>query len=124
LPYGGGFFPHRNYTTENSPPSIIQFSFTLPLEVVGPGGNLSMMLYSNPTISARRQLERVLVGSNGNGGIQLQPDDGGARLSAEGRLLAATAERAQSLTALDFKLCGIRIRNISAFVFGLFTLFS
>jgi hypothetical protein len=42
---------------------------------------------------ARRQSERVLAGGFGNGGIQLQPDDHGARPSAGGRLAAATAER-------------------------------
>jgi hypothetical protein len=41
-----------------------------PLEVVGPGGSLSTVLYSDPAISARRQLG-VLARGKGNGGIQL-----------------------------------------------------
>jgi hypothetical protein len=65
----------------------------LPLEVVVPGGRLSTRLYSNPAISARRQLERVLAGSNGNGDIQLQLDDDGARPLAGGRLAAAMEEQ-------------------------------
>jgi hypothetical protein len=40
--------------------------FMLPLEVVGPGGSLSAELYSNPTISVRRQSERILAGRNGD----------------------------------------------------------
>jgi hypothetical protein len=51
----------------------------LPLEVVGPGGSLSTMLYSDPAISVRCQLGD-LAGGNGDGGIQLRPGDGGARL--------------------------------------------
>jgi hypothetical protein len=42
---------------------------------------------------ARCQSERVLAGGYGDGGIQLRPDDYGARPSAGGRLAAATAER-------------------------------
>jgi hypothetical protein len=42
---------------------------------------------------ARRQLESVLAGGNGDGGIQLRRDDHGARPLAGKRLVAATAER-------------------------------
>ncbi len=42
---------------------------------------------------ARRQLESVLAGGYGDGGIQLRPDDYGARPSAGKRLAVATAER-------------------------------
>jgi hypothetical protein len=38
-------------------------------------------------------LERVLAGGNGNGSIQLRPDNGGACPSAVKLLVAATAER-------------------------------
>ncbi len=41
----------------------------------------------------RRQLESVLADGYGDGGIQLRPDDYGARPSAGKRLAAATAER-------------------------------
>jgi hypothetical protein len=59
----------------------------LPLEVVGPGGSLSTVLIATP-----RQLESVLADGYGDGGIQLRPDDNGARPSAGERLAAATAE--------------------------------
>jgi hypothetical protein len=49
-------------------PSTIQYSFTLPLEVVGPGDSLSTVLYSNTLIMVRLQLESVLAGGNGDGG--------------------------------------------------------
>jgi hypothetical protein len=42
---------------------------------------------------ARRQLERVLADGYGDGGIQLRPDNWGARPSAGERLAAAAAER-------------------------------
>jgi hypothetical protein len=42
---------------------------------------------------ARRQLESVLAGGKGDGGIQLQRDDDGARPLAGKRLMEATAER-------------------------------
>jgi hypothetical protein len=42
---------------------------------------------------ARRQLESVLAGSYGDGGIHLRPDDYGARPSAGKQLAAATVER-------------------------------
>jgi hypothetical protein len=42
---------------------------------------------------AKRQLESVLAGGNGDGGIQLRRDDDGARPSAGKRLVAAMAER-------------------------------
>ncbi len=42
------------------------------------------LLYSNPAILVRLQLRCVLVGGNGDGGIQLQPDDGSARLQLGG----------------------------------------
>jgi hypothetical protein len=57
-----------------------------------PRWQLSMVLYSNPAISARGQSERVLAGSNGDSGIQLRLDNGGARLLAGGRLAVVTAE--------------------------------
>jgi hypothetical protein len=41
----------------------------------------------------RHQLESVLAGDNGNGGIQLRLDENGACLQTGGRLMAATAER-------------------------------
>ncbi len=42
---------------------------------------------------ARRQLESVLAAGYGGSGIQLRPDNYGARSSAGERLAAATAER-------------------------------
>jgi hypothetical protein len=47
----------------------------------------------NPAISERRQSESVLAGSNGDSDILLRLDDGGTRLSAGGRQMAAMAER-------------------------------
>jgi hypothetical protein len=42
---------------------------------------------------ARRQLEKVLEGGNGDGGIQLRPDGSSACTSAVERLAAATMEQ-------------------------------
>jgi hypothetical protein len=42
---------------------------------------------------ARHQLESVLAGGKGDGGIQLRRDNDGARPSAGKRLVAATAEQ-------------------------------
>ncbi len=50
----------------------------LPLEVVGPGGSLLMLLFCH-IIVERRQSESVLVGGNGDGARQLwQMMDGGS----------------------------------------------
>jgi hypothetical protein len=55
---------------------------------------------------ARCQLERVLAGGNGDRGIQLRPDGGGAS-SAGGWLAAATEERHRFSTVMDSKFCSI-----------------
>jgi hypothetical protein len=52
---------------------------------------------------ARRQLESVLAGGNGDGGLQLRQDGGGATPSAEKRLAVATAGRHRFLTAMGSK---------------------
>jgi hypothetical protein len=52
----------------------------LPLELVGPGGSLSMLLSPRP--NGKMPVESSLAGGNGDGGIQLRLDDGGASSSA------------------------------------------
>jgi hypothetical protein len=54
---------------------FIQYTFKLPLEVVDPGGSLLMLL--SPRLGGEMPAENPLAGSNGRGGIQLRPDDGG-----------------------------------------------
>jgi hypothetical protein len=65
----------------------------LPLEVMGPGGSLSMGPGRHARLMARRQLESVLAGGKGDGGIQLRRDDEGTRPSAGKQLVAAKAEQ-------------------------------
>jgi hypothetical protein len=55
----------------------------LPLEVVGPGDGLSMLLSQRP--NGEMLAERSLAGGNGDSSIQLQLDDGGASSSAGGQ---------------------------------------
>jgi hypothetical protein len=88
----------------------------LPLEVVDPGGSLSTVLYSNPAVSARHQLG-VLAGGNGDGGIQLRPDDGGAPLQLEGGW--RQQRRSDSdFEALDSKLFESRLRRPFSYQFS------
>jgi hypothetical protein len=54
---------------------------------------------------ARRQLESVLAGGNGDGGIQLRPGGGGASSSAGERLAVATAEWHRLWTAMGSRFC-------------------
>jgi hypothetical protein len=68
---------------------------------------------------AGRQLERVLTGGNGDTGIQLRPDSGGATSSARKQLAAATAERHQFSMAMDSNLFN-HFRIIIVLTFGLF----
>ncbi len=74
--------------------------------------------YCNPAISARRKSESVLAGSNGDGDILLQPDDGGACLSAGGEADGGNGGAAWSSVALDSKLCDIRIHSYSYSTFS------
>jgi hypothetical protein len=73
-----------------------------PLEVMGPGGGLSMLLLL-PWLSGGMLAESSLAGGNGDGGIQLQPDDGGASSSAGGGWRRCGG--GSFFTALDSKLC-------------------
>ncbi len=88
----------------------------LPLEVVAPGGSLSMLL--SPRLNCEMQAKSPLAGGNGDGVIQLRPDDGSASSSAgtggSGMAVAAFAPR----WIPNFVIC-IRIITI-VFVFGLF----
>jgi hypothetical protein len=59
----------------------------LLLEVVGPGGSLSLLLSSRP--NGEMPAEKSLAGGNGDGGIQLRPDDGSFSSSAGGQAAAA-----------------------------------
>jgi hypothetical protein len=60
-------------------------------------------------------LESVLAGSNGNGGIQLPPDSGGASSSAGERLAVATAMWHRLWTAM-----GSRFTTFVHFVYSAF----
>jgi hypothetical protein len=82
--------------------SANQHPFMLPLEMMGPGGSLSMVLLPCPM--ARCQSENVLAGGIGDSGIQLRPDVCSALPSAGERLAVATVERLQFLMAIDSKL--------------------
>jgi hypothetical protein len=53
-----------------------------PLEVMGPGGVLSMLL--SPRLSGGMPAESSLAGGNDDGGIQLRPDGDDASSSAGG----------------------------------------
>ncbi len=64
---------------------LIQHTFMPSLEMVGPGGGLSMLLSPRP--NGEMPAEASLAG--GDGGIQLRPDNGGASSSAGGRAAAA-----------------------------------
>ncbi len=66
---------------------LIQHTFIPPLEVVGPGGGLLMLL--SPCPSGEMPAERSLAGGNGDGGIWLGLDDGSTSSSAGGRVAAA-----------------------------------
>ncbi len=48
---------------------LIQYTFMPPLEVMGPGGGLSMLL--SPRLSGGVLAESSLAGGNGDAGIQL-----------------------------------------------------
>jgi hypothetical protein len=98
----------------------------LPLELVGPGGSRSTVLYSNPAMLVRCQSEGVLAGRNSNGGKQLRPDNGSVRPSAGGEAGGGNGRTAQPSKALDSKLCDIHESHLySAFfvpislIFGL-----
>jgi hypothetical protein len=54
---------------------FIQHTFMPPLEVVGLGGGLLMLLSPRP--NSEMPGEKSLAGGKGDGGIQLRPDDGG-----------------------------------------------
>jgi hypothetical protein len=69
----------------------------LPLEWVGPGGGLSMLL--SPCLNGEMPAESSRAGGDSDGNIQLRPDDRGF------------------CTALDFKFC-----VFSCFSFLLFSL--
>ncbi len=73
--------------------------------VLGGGGPRRQPLNDSDShaLLARRQLESVLAGGNGDGGIQLRPDGGGAPPSAGKRLAVATAGRHWFLTAMGSK---------------------
>ncbi len=77
------------------------------------------MTASIDALLTRRQLESVLAGGNGDGGIQLRPDGGGTSPSAGKRLVVATAGRHRFPTAM-----GSRLMIFVPFViFGLFLSF-
>ncbi len=85
---------------------LIQYTFMPPLEVMGPGGGLSMLLSLH--LRGGMPAESSLAGGNGDGGIQLRPDNGGTSSSAGGGW-----QRHGSggfCTALDSKLCVFDIR--------------
>jgi hypothetical protein len=48
---------------------LIQYTFMLPLEVVGPCGSLSMLL--SPRLNGEKLAESSLAGGNSDGGTQL-----------------------------------------------------
>jgi hypothetical protein len=54
----------------------------VPLEVVGPGGSLSSLNVAVAKPNWQDASQRVLAGSNHNGGIQFRLDGNSPRLSA------------------------------------------
>jgi hypothetical protein len=83
----------------------------LPLEVMGPGGGLSMLL--SPCLSGGMLAESSLAGGNSNGGIQLRPDDGGASsLAVGGRQRHGGGG---FCTTLDYKFCDLSFIRIWPF---------
>jgi hypothetical protein len=91
---------------------ILQYRFMLPLEVVDPGGSLSMLLVQCLTDKTQIQVG-ILAGGNSEGGRKFQLDDGGTRhLPVE----AAGAAAAWQLRSL----CSAGSLNFVIFVFGLY----
>jgi hypothetical protein len=76
---------------------LMQHTVMPPLEVVGPGGSLSMLLL--PHLNGEMPAEKSLA--SGDGGIQLQLDNGGAPSSAGRRRCGSGG----FCTALDSKFC-------------------
>ncbi len=84
-------------------------------------------------LMARRQLESVLAGGKGDGGIQLRRDDDGAHPSAGKRMVVATAERTGfGSDGFQIRLFAYHIRPYRMFgllsfclfyTFGLFVIF-
>ncbi len=97
---------------------LMQYTFMLPLEVVGPGGSLSMLL--SPRLNGEMPAESSLAGGNGDVGIQLRPDDGGASSSA-GVGSGSVAVAAFSLRWIPNFVIRIRIihiRPLTSLTFG------
>jgi hypothetical protein len=91
----------------------------LPLEVVGPGGSLSVLL--SPRLNGEMPAESSLAGGNGDGGIQLRPDDGSASSSAgvgSGSVAVATFAL-RWIPNFVIRIRIIRIRPLTSLTFGL-----
>ncbi len=73
----------------------------LPLEVMGPGGGLSMLLL--PRLTGEMPAESSLAGGNSDGSTQMRLDDGGAPSSAGG--WGRQRGSGGFCTALDSKFC-------------------
>jgi hypothetical protein len=88
--------------------------------VPGGGGPRRWPLNSSDrhALLARRQLESVLAGSNGDGSIQLRPDGSGASSSAG--LAVATAGRHRFLTAMGSRFTIFFCYTRPFSLFGLF----
>jgi hypothetical protein len=85
----------------------------LLFEVVDPGGSLPML--PSPCLNKEMPAESFLAGSNGDGGKQLRPDDGGAS-SLAGDWRQPWHGGGSLCRVLDSKFCDFRFSCSYVFI--------